>query len=316
MDGKLLNKAFTILAALLFITVFVFDDAYARAGGSTSSGSRGSRSYSSPSKSTETSSPTRQVAPTPSQAAPASQPFGGGFMRGIAGGLIGGLVGSMLFSSLGFAGQGGFGGSGIGLIEILLLLGLGYFIFRMIRKRKEEVPAYQTPQASGYQAQVGADSYKTAVDSVANDRAAGISYIRQMDAGFDEARFKDTAMDIFFKVQAAWMNRSLTPVSSMLTDEMRGIFQGDLDRLIKEKKINRLDNIAVRNVEVTEVWQETGQDFITVLIHANLLDYTVDESNNEVVSGSRTEPVKFEEYWTFTRPVGNNPWRLSAINQV
>ena len=38
--------------------------------------------------------------------------------------------------------------------------------------------------------------------------------------------------------------------------------------------------------------------------------------SGEVIAGSKTEPVKFEEYWTFTRPVGNNPWRLSAINQA
>lgn len=47
----------------------------------------------------------------------------------------------------------------------------------------------------------------------------------------------------------------------------------------------------------------------------NLLDYTTDDATGAVVSGSKTEPVKFEEYWTFTRPVGNNPWRLSAISQ-
>ncbi len=35
-----------------------------------------------------------------------------------------------------------------------------------------------------------------------------------------------------------------------------------------------------------------------------------------VVSGSRTEPVKFREYWTFKRPVGDHPWRLSAIHQA
>ena len=79
---------------------------------------------------------------------------------------------------------------------------------------------------------------------------------------------------------------------------------------------NRLDNIAVRTTDITEAWQESGRDFITVRFLANLLDYTVEESSGQVVSGSRTEPVKFEEYWTFSRPVGNNPWQLSAINQV
>ena len=48
----------------------------------------------------------------------------------------------------------------------------------------------------------------------------------------------------------------------------------------------------------------------------NVLDYTVDETGNQVIEGSRTEPVKFEEYWTFVRPVGPNSWKLSAIQQA
>ena len=40
------------------------------------------------------------------------------------------------------------------------------------------------------------------------------------------------------------------------------------------------------------------------------------ELTGEVVRGSKTEPSKFEEYWTFARPAGSGPWQLSAINQV
>ena len=49
---------------------------------------------------------------------------------------------------------------------------------------------------------------------------------------------------------------------------------------------------------------------------ASLLDYTVEEGSNQVLEGSSTTPVKFEEYWTLTRPVGPNPWKLSAIQQT
>jgi len=105
-------------------------------------------------------------------------------------------------------------------------------------------------------------------------------------------------------------------VRSLLTDEMYDILQRDAEELKRSGKINRLDNIAVRTTDITEAWQESGRDFITVRFLANLLDYTVEESSGQIVSGSRTEPVKFEEYWTFSRPVGNNPWQLSAINQV
>ena len=41
----------------------------------------------------------------------------------------------------------------------------------------------------------------------------------------------------------------------------------------------------------------------SMLFQANLLDYTTDEAG-KVLSGSDTVPVKFEEFWTFTRPVG------------
>ena len=136
-----------------------------------------------------------------------------------------------------------------------------------------------------------------------------------MDPSFDENRFNDSVMDMFFKIQGAWMNRDLATVAVIMTEEMRRIFQGDIDRMLQEKRVNRLENIAVRSVEIVEAWQEVGQDYLTVLIYANLLDYTTDDATGQVVAGSKTDPVKFEEYWTFTRPVGNNPWRLSGIDQ-
>ena len=83
-----------------------------------------------------------------------------------------------------------------------------------------------------------------------------------------------------------------------------------------ERRINRLENVAVRAAEVTEAWQERGQDYVTVHFLASLLDSTTDETGTQVLDGSRTEPVKFEEFWTFVRPVGPNPWRLSAIQQA
>ena len=97
---------------------------------------------------------------------------------------------------------------------------------------------------------------------------------------------------------------------------MSRLIDDDIAKLKLDKKINKLENIAVRSVDIVEAWQESGRDYLTVKLYANLLDYTVDEITGQVISGSKTEPVKFEEYWTFTRPVGNNPWQLSAIQQA
>jgi predicted lipid-binding transport protein (Tim44 family) len=310
-------RAVSLITALLFLSIFVFElDAYARAGGGRSFGSRGSRSFSSPSRPYSNPSPSRQQAAPPVQPASPQQPGGGGFLRGLGGGILGGLIGGMLFRSLGFGGLGsGFGGSGIGIFEIILICGIGYLIFRMVKgKRREENLSYQTAYQQGGQQRENVSAYGSGVQN-REDTSAGISHIQQMDPQFDEARFKDTAMDIFFKIQGAWMNRNLSSVNSLLTDEMRNIFNEEINTLLREKKVNRLENIAVRNVQIVEVWQETGQDFITVLLTANLLDYTTDDSTGKVIAGSNMDPVKFEEYWTFTRTVGNNPWKLSAISQ-
>ena len=312
-------KMISLITILLFVSIAVFEiDSYARFGGGRSFGGRGTRSYSAPSRQSSSPGPSRQQNAAPqNQPAPAPQPAGGGFLRSMGGGLLGGLLGGMLFSSLGFGGmQGGFGGSGIGIVEILLLLGVGYFVVRMVKSRRSgENRAYQaSSQQAGYQTEnhpLGGSSSQPREDDI----STGISHIRQMDSSFDEGRFKENAMDIFFTLQAAWMSRSLSSVSALLTDEMKGIIQRDIDNLLREKKVNRLENIAIRNIEITEAWQESGQDFLTVLYTANLLDYTTDDSTGEVVEGSKTEPVKFEEFWTFTRPLGNNPWKISAINQ-
>ncbi len=302
-------RFFTLLAAVLFLSATVLEfEAEARAGGgSRSIGSSGSRSYSSRPATQPAPSRTPQTAQSPGYQPPAS----GGFMRSMAGGIAGGLLGGMLFRSLGFGGMGG-GGGGTGLFDILLLAGIGYLIYRYIKKKREgnsiEPGPYQggnvTPISQGYQ--------NTSPE--VEDVDTGLAHIRQFDSSFDENRYNDLVMDNFFKIQGSWMNRDLTPVTGILTDEMRRVFQSDIDKLIRDKQINRLENIAVRKVEIVEAWQESGQDYINTLIYANLLDYTTDEGG-VLLTGNKSEPVKFEEYWTFTRPVGNNPWKLSAIDQ-
>jgi len=315
------KTAFVVFTCLFFFIWILEIDALARVGGGRSSGSRGSRSYSAPSRSYAPASPSRQsVAPASPSRPMSPQTPQPSMWRSLAFGAMGGILGGMLFSSFGHAGgMGGFGGSGIGFIEILLIGGIIYFIYRyFVRRRQEESPAgayYRTGPASSAERRTSYTPASQDQGYAENDVAAGIDHIRQMDPAFNENRFTDLCMDFFFRIQGAWINRDMSSVKGILTDEMLGILRGDTEKLKAEKKINKLDNIAVRSVEVTEVWQEGGMDFITVKFLASLLDYTVSESG-ELLSGNRTEPVKFEEYWTFTRPVGNNPWQLTAINQA
>ena len=309
-----MRRLSAILAVLVMVLVPVLwtADAWARAGGGSSGGSRGSRGLSTPSSPSPTS-PARPATPSPASPQPAPSRWGG--LGGMIGGLlVGGLIGSLLF--------GGHGG-GIGFLEILVIGGLILLAISFIRRRQQQA---QPAAPSGYAAPDDARNwtetsaqYRGTGPSTAEapaDLERGIANVRQMDPDFDPKRAADAGSDIFFKVQAAWMARDMSGASSVLTPEMQNILQSDCDKLRAARKINRLENIAVRSTDVTEVWQEAGHDYVTVHFLASLLDYTTDESGAQVVDGSRTEPVKFEEYWTFVRPVGPNAFRLSAIQQA
>ncbi len=317
-----------LVAVVACMAAVVPEEAWARAGGGVSSGSRGSRSFSSPSRtySAPAPSPSSQPSAQP-RTAPVPSPIGqpapaGGFLRGLAGGIVGGLLGGMLFRSLGFAGGLGDGfGSGFGMMDLLLLAGIAYLIFWFVRRKRAaaEVPA------GAYASGMSADAYGGGAPAATLDAPApswqqdlqvGLGHIRQMDPGFDEAAFREMCTDRFFKIQAAWMRRDAEKLRLLLTDEMHAVFSKHIEEARAKRQTNKLENITVRSVEPTEAWQEQGQDYVTVRMLANLLDYTVDDATGKVLAGSDSEPVKFEEFWTWVRPVGRNEWRLSAISQA
>jgi predicted lipid-binding transport protein (Tim44 family) len=290
--------------------------AEARAGGGGFSGGRGSRSYSAPRSPSTPASPGVPASPTSPQrnlSQPGPQRPGGlfGGWGGMIGGfLLGGLLGSLLFGGLGH-------GGGVGLLDIALIAGLGYLVFTFLRRR-EPAPALAGASAGGERwsptATAAAEPSRPA-GRLDDDLEQGVAAVRMMDPAFDPGRFTVVARDLFVRVQAAWSARDLAPVRAELTEEMVRALEPDLARLATLRRVNRIEKLGVDAVEATEAWQEYGRDFVTVQIRANALDYTVDETTGAVVEGSSTVPTTFEEYWTFTRPVGPNTWRLSAIQQ-
>jgi predicted lipid-binding transport protein (Tim44 family) len=145
----------------------------------------------------------------------------------------------------------------------------------------------------------------------------GIDYrsLTMMDRTFDPNLFLKTSQDIFFKVQGAWNKQDIGALRALCGAELLKSWEEELAQLKLRGHKNRMDNIALRESEITEAWTENGEDFITVRLFANLLDYTVDD-NGSVVNGNDSQPVQFEEFWKFNRPVGPNAWKLTAVQQA
>jgi predicted lipid-binding transport protein (Tim44 family) len=312
------TRAFVLIFGLSLVSLLLLDTAsvWARA---TSGGSRGSRSYSSPASPSTPSSPSRATAPTQASPQPMQQPgqrpgMFGGLMGGLAGFALGGLLGSMLFGGMG----GGFGG-GLGLLELVLIGGAAFLVFRMLRARSAARP--EPAYAGGASAYGSTDrGWSTGAGGGVvmetppgeSDLDRGVGHIRGMDAAFDPIGFADWAKGTFTDVQASVAKRDLSAVQDRLTPQEFGRLQAQCDQLRGARRTNRIERVQIGRGEVTEAWQESGQDWVTVYFAVSLVDYTVDDSTGAVVEGTTT-PVDIQEYWTFTRPVGPKPWRLSAI---
>lgn len=257
-------------------------------------------------KSSPKSSPSK--APTST-----TQSKSGGFKSGLAGGLLGGALGGMLFGSM-------MGGSGMGLLPILILGAVGFFLFKRMgqaqnpnnrpRPGGQFGQNNQQPQQAPFSTEFGNEEVQTEEVST----AAGLAQIKATDPGFHEKDFQEIASDVFFQVQAGWMRRDLPSYRHLLGDTLAGEYEQHFTEMTEKGIINKLESIAVRGIDIVEAGSEDGEDFVTIMFTASLLDYTVDEKSGDVVEGSMTTPIKFNERWTWARPVGTNDWKLEGIH--
>ncbi len=263
-------------------------------------------------------SPSKAPASSPSSTPGATPNTGGSFSRGLMGGLLGGAIGGMLFGSM-F----GAGGSGMGILPLLLLGGAGYFLYRRFAKARQGGGSESTnPYArQGVQPSSifggGSDTSVPPPPPIIGENLVtdGISQIKQSDKGFDPTYFTEVASDVFFQVQAGWMRRDLESYRHLLGEQLAREYDEHFAEMRSKGHINKLESIAVRGVEIIQAGSDGREDFVTVLFTANLLDYTVDDKSGELVSGNMTVPVKFREEWTWARPTGTQNWKLEGIKE-
>jgi predicted lipid-binding transport protein (Tim44 family) len=312
-------KRIITLLGMLFVVLVVFGlsdlaDARSSSGGRSFGGSSGSSRSGGFS-----SSPSKSFGSPSSPSGGGSFGGGGGnsFLRGVGGGLVGGMIGNMLFGRSGYAGGSGGGGGGIGFFELLILGGVGYFIYkRFIKPNMGSRNSTTSPFnlfSSGNSQPAGFQGPPVAPPPFPAPSENGLDLVKQSEPDFNSEKFKEIAQDVFFKVQAAWMRRDTSSVQGLIGQQLKTEYDAQFADLKQKGLINRLENIAVRSIEIVDAGMEGQEVYIKVLFTANLLDYTVEESSGKVVKGDSTEPVKFEEFWTFARPVDSTLWRLEGI---
>ena len=280
-------------------------------GHSSSMGSRGSRTYENNSAQPLSRSMTTQSPAAAAQPGLAPSPaYGGGgsffqrhpFMTGLAGGFIG----SWLFGHMGYAADGTGGGSGLGMILQILIIGLLiYFAIRLFRGRRALSgggggASFWPPRSAG-----------AAAAPAARDRGRDINL---SDADLN------TFQQIHGAVQEAWGASDLGRLRRLMTPEMLSYFSEELTRSASQGTQNIVANVDLVKGDLSESWDEGDLQYATAYMRWRALDYVVRLGRSPgdpdyLVSGDPRTPVEAEEVWTFVRRRGGD-WLLSAIQQV
>ncbi|WP_149538167.1 Tim44 domain-containing protein [Siccirubricoccus phaeus] len=297
----------------------------ARPGGSSSMGSRGSRSYSAP-PSTPTSpgtvrpmdrtmeAPGRPATPgyaQPAPRAPIGQPNPQGgffsrnpFMAGLMGGLIGAGIGGLLFGHGLFGGFTGFA-SFLGLLlQIGLIAGLVWLVLGFLRRRQPQ-PA-MAGVAPGLARSNMAEGRPGRAGGAAPAGGTPLHILPEDFNAFEQA---------LKAVNDAWSRRDTGTLQRLATPEMARYFADDLADLAARGWHNETRDVRLEGGDLSEAWREGDRDFATVAMRFSLVDVTWRLADRAVMEGDPNRRTTATELWTFTRRAGG-PWQLSAIQQV
>lgn len=284
--------------------------AEARAGSSSSMGSRGSRTYSNDGAQSVQRSVTPPPAPAQPQYAPSPSPYGYGggfgmqhpFMTGLFGGLLGAGLAGMLFGHGAWAGGSPFGSMLGMLLQFALIGGLIWFAVSFFRRRGL---AFAGSGTGGYAAPLSA---------LAPPPAGNPVEIAITDEDFN------AWSGLLGGIQAAWSKGDLAALRRYVTPEMLSYFSEELSRNASEGVENRVEQVNLLKGDLQEAWQEGGFEYATARMRWNALDYMVRAPQGQgeheiIVSGDPSHPADATEVWTFVRSHGGH-WLLSAIQQV
>jgi predicted lipid-binding transport protein (Tim44 family) len=303
-----MKKLFAILAVTFGFTMIAVDTEAARVGGGRSSGRQSSSATNSAAPAQKTA-PAQQAAPTPAPA-----PSGMSRWLGPLAGIAAGIGIASLLSSMGLGGA--LASILGGLMTVVLLLGVGYFIYRMLTRNKSSrqqeslgysgagagntaaTPSIPQAQPAQFTGNAAPGSLAATLGGAPALNTAAVA--SRWPADFDAPEFERQAKLNFERLQAANDAGDASTLRDFLTPELYRELESEMKSAWgTQQKTEAVDLRA----EVLEVITEGALYVVSVRFTGQIRE-------NGVLSN-------LSEIWHLEKPVsGRGGWRVSGIQQA
>jgi len=193
------------------------------------------------------------------------------------------------------------------LLQVGLIAGVGFLLYRWWQRRSQPQPAY-----AGLPRDAAEQQPRSALGGFGGFGGGAAAPVAE------PIEVKPEDFDTFEKllgdVQTAYGREDLAALKPHLTPEMLSYYAEELSENASRGVVNQLSDVKLLQGDLSEAWREGDKEYASVAMRYSLVDRYVDRATGKAADGNDA-PQEATEVWTFARARGGN-WLLSAIQQA
>jgi hypothetical protein len=158
-------------------------------------------------------------------------------------------------------------------------------------------------------AETGTD-LPTIADSAAPAR---FQELQQSDPSLTWQTLTTRMAHVFAELQVAWSGRDPLRIRPYVSDNLFQTMLYWIDLYVASRCRNVTENARIVRIDLASVTSDKHYDAVTVRLFATSIDYTIGD-DGKLLSGSRSRPRTYSEYWTWIRGTARRGQSRGDVN--
>ncbi|MDX1902495.1 MAG: Tim44-like domain-containing protein [Gammaproteobacteria bacterium] len=141
-----------------------------------------------------------------------------------------------------------------------------------------------------------------------------LAQLSQADSVWDLSGMRNRIVEAFYALQNAWAARNQNLAKGYMSEALYLNYKAQTDAMLDRHDENVLDQINLDDFIVVDIddFLDDTKDYFWVLMKGSMIDYHINDTTGQLISGDRDTPESFRELWQFVRE--NNQWVVNRIN--